>query len=223
MRIGILGTGVVGATIGSRLIGLGHEVMMGSRTATNEKATQWASAAGGNARHGTFADAADFGEIVFNCTSGIGSLEALALAGEASMAGKILIDVSNPLDFSEGFPPSLTVSNRDSLGERIQAALPQTKVVKALNTMTAAVMVDPSIVPGDHNVFICGNDAGAKERVRALLGEFGWKSASFIDLGDITNARGPEMMLPVWVRLYGALGTPLFNFAIVRGAAPAAG
>lgn len=216
MKIAVLGTGIVGRTIGTRLTGLGHRVMMGSRSASNDAAEKWAQEAGANASHGTFAEAAADGDIVFNCTAGISSLAALEMAGRENLAGKILVDVANPLDFSGGFPPSLAVCNTDSLGEQIQAALPGTKVVKTLNTMTCGVMVDPAMVPGDHNVFISGNDDAAKKRVADLLGEFGWKRENIIDLGDITTARGPEMILPVWVRLYGAFGNANFNFAVVR-------
>ena len=216
MKIGILGTGVVGTTIGTRLAKLGHDVCMGSRSATNEKALAWAASAAENASVGTFADAASFGDIVLNCTSGMNSLAALELAGRENLAGRILVDIANPLDFSQGFPPSLSVCNTDSLGEQIQAAYPQTRVVKALNPMTCSVMVDPTRVPGDHNVFVSGNDADAKGRVKELLAEFGWKPQNIIDLGDITTARGTEMLLPVWTRLYGSLGNPNFNFAVVR-------
>jgi predicted dinucleotide-binding enzyme len=216
MKIGVLGTGIVGTTIGARLAQLGHKVMMGSRSATNEKAAAWAQAAGENACHGTFADAAKFGEILFNCTSGVGSLPALELAGRENLEGRILVDISNPLDFSQGFPPSLTVCNTDSLGERIQATYPELKVVKTLNTMNCGVMVDPTLIPGDHTVFLSGNDAEAKARVMDLLAEFGWQRKNLIDLGDISTARGPEMLLPVWVRLYGAFGNANFNFNVVR-------
>jgi predicted dinucleotide-binding enzyme len=144
------------------------------------------------------------------------SLDALNLAGADNLAGKILIDVSNPLDFSKGFPPTLTVCNTDSVGEQIQKAFPKTKVVKALNTMTAALMVDPAkVAGGDHHVFVSGNDTEAKLRVADLLKTwFGWKNV--IDVGDITTARGVEMILPLWVRLYSALGSPMFNFKIAR-------
>lgn len=215
MKIGILGSGAVGSTVGGKLVALGHEVKMGSRTATNEKAAAWVASAGPNASQGTFADAASFGEIVFNCTGGAVALAALEMAGTDNLAGKILIDISNPLDFSKGFPPSLTVCNTDSLGEQVQRALPATKVVKTLNTMTTKVMVDPARVPGDHDVFMCGNDGEAKASVAEILREwFGWKHV--IDLGDITHARGTEMYLPLWVRLYGALQTPDFNIHVVR-------
>ena len=214
MRIGILGTGVVGQTIGGKLVALGHEVKLGSRTATNEKGAKWVAQHGSHASQGTFADAAAFGEIVFNCTSGMVSLEALRSAGAESLAGKVLIDVANPLDFSHGMPPTLSVCNSDSLGEQIQRAFPGVKVVKTLNTMTAGVMVNPSSVPGDHDVFVSGNDADAKAKVADLLRSFGWRT--IIDLGDISSARGVEMVLPVWLRLMGTFKTPTFNFHIAR-------
>ncbi|MDB5103901.1 MAG: hypothetical protein JWP91_1590 [Fibrobacteres bacterium] len=216
MNIAILGTGMVGATIGTKMIQLGHKVRMGSRSAGNEKALEWVKAAGADASQGTFADAAAFGELAFNCTSGMGSLEALGQAGAANLKGKILIDVSNPLDFSKGMPPTLNPCNTDSLGERIQKAFPEAKVVKALNTMNALLMVNPAqLAGGDHSAFMCGNDAEAKAKVQDLLKQgFGWKDV--VDLGDITAARGQEMILPIWLRLWGGLKTPNFNFKIVR-------
>jgi len=214
MQIGILGTGVVGQTIGARLTQLGHDVMLGSRSATNEKAAKWVSENAPRAKQGTFANAAEFGGIVFNCTSGEVSLEALGAAGAANLAGKTLVDVSNPLDFSKGFPPTLTVCNTDSIAEQIQAAFPDAKVVKTLNTMTAAVMVNPGLVPGEHDVFLSGNDAGAKTQVTDLLRSLGWRNV--IDLGDITTARGPEMVLPLWLRLMGAFKSPIMNFHVAR-------
>jgi predicted dinucleotide-binding enzyme len=215
MKIGILGTGMVGSTIGGKLLSGGHAVMMGSRTAGNEKAVAWARAAGGAASHGTFADAARFGELVFNCTAGGVSLAALEAAGAAHLAGKILVDVANPLDTSRGMPPRLGVCNTDSLGEQIQRAFPSAKVVKTLNTMNCVVMVNPGLVPGDHTVFLSGNDAGAKETVAALLREWGWPARNILDVGDITTARGTEMLLPLWLRLWGRYRTPNFNFHIV--------
>ena len=216
MRIGILGTGMVGAAIGTKLVALGHPVRLGARSASSERAAAWATTQGANASHGTFADAAAFGELVFNCTAGQASLDALTLAGAENLDGKILVDVSNPLDFSRGMPPTLTVCNTDSLGEQIQRAFPRLKVVKTLNTTNAYVMVNPAQVGGgDHTMFVCGNDAEAKASATRWLGEwFGWRDV--IDLGDITTARGTEMLLPIWVRLMGALGTPMFNFKIVR-------
>jgi predicted dinucleotide-binding enzyme len=215
MKIGILGTGIVGQTIGSKLIHLGNIVKMGSRTANNEKAVEWAKSNGTNASNGTFEDTASFGEILFNCTSGGASIIALKTAGEKNLGSKILIDLANTLDFSKGMPPTLSVCNDDSLGEQIQRTFPNLKVIKTLNTMNCKLMVNPSIVNGEHDVFICGNDPEAKETVKSILTEwFGWKSV--IDLGDITAARGLEMLLPVWIRLMGIFKTPDFNFKIVR-------
>lgn len=215
MKIGVFGTGTVGNTIATKLAKLGHEVKMGSRTAGNAKAAEWVKASGAKASQGTFAEAAAFGELLFNCTSGVGALAALELAGQKNIGGKILVDVSNPLDFSKGMPPSLTVCNTDSLAEQIQRAFPEAKVVKALNTMNANLMVDPSLLKGDHDVFVCGNDAGAKAQVTELLkGGFGWKHV--VDVGDLTAARGQEMFVIFWVRLYGAGGSPMFNVHVVR-------
>jgi hypothetical protein len=224
MKIGVLGTGMVGETVATALVRAGHEVRMGSRTKDHPGAAAWAKGAGTRASAGTFADAASFGEVVFNCTKGEHSLEALRAAGEAAIADKVLVDVSNPLDFSKGMPPSLLVSNTDSLGEQIQRALPRSRVVKALNTVNAYLMVSPSNVPGDHNLFLCGNDPEAKRVVRGLLTEsFGWKTGNVLDLGDITAARGTEQYLPLWVRLYGSLGNPNFNIRVVVGPAPTQG
>ncbi len=216
MKIGILGTGMVGVAIGNKLVSLGHEVRMGSRTANNEKAVAWIKGAGAKASQGTFADAAGFGELLFNCTSGHGSLEALKAAGAQNLKGKIVIDISNPLDFSKGMPPTLFAGNTDSLGELAQAAFPETKVVKTLNTVTASIMVDPGkIGGGDHQLFICGNDSAAKATVGEFLKtQFGWKN--ILDLGDITQSRGTESFLPLWIRMWGALKTAEFNIKIVR-------
>lgn len=220
MKIGVLGTGIVGNAIATRLIQKGRLVMMGSRTATNEKARAWVKAAGKNASQGTFADAAKYGEIVFNCTSGSASLDALKQAGAPNLAGKVLVDVANPLDFSRGMPPTLFVCNTDSLGEQIQQAFPDTKVVKSLNTMNCYVMVNPAMVPGEHSVFMAGNDAGAKSVVKDQLESFGWKPANIIDVGDITAARGCEMIVIHWVRLWSAFQNPNFNFHVAVGPKP---
>jgi predicted dinucleotide-binding enzyme len=212
MRVGVLGTGSVGKAIGTKLVELEHEVTMGSRTADNLEAAEWAEGAGDRAEHGTFADAAASGELLFNCTAGTASLEALRAAGEENLAGKVLVDVSNALDFSQGMPPILAVCNIDSVGEQIQRFFPETKVVKALNTVNHQVMVDPGQITGEHHLFICGNDEGAKSKVRELLQSFGWER--FLDLGDITAARGMEMYLPLWVRLIEVVGTPAFNVKV---------
>ncbi len=215
MKIGILGTGMVGSAIGSKLIQIGHEVKMGSRTPDNKAAAEWVGVNGRNATQGTFAETASFGEIIFNCTAGASSLEALNMSGQENLKGKVLVDVSNPLDFSKGMPPSLTVCNTDSLGEQIQRAFPETKVVKTLNTLNYEVQVNPTQVPGEHDVFMSGNDKDAKAKVRDILQNgFGWKSV--IDLGDITTARGTEMWLPLWLNLMSALDTVNFNLKIVK-------
>lgn len=216
MNVAVLGTGMVGQAIGGKLVSLGHRVRLGSRTANHEKAVAWVASAGPNASQGTFADAAAFGEILFVCTSGSGTIEALQAAGTANVNGKIVIDISNPLDFSKGMPPSLFVGNTDSLGEQVQRAFPEAKVVKTLNTVNAQIMVDPGRVGGgDHHMFVAGNDGAAKGRVTEILkGWFGWHHV--VDLGDISQSRGTEAYLALWIRLYGALGTADFNVRIVR-------
>jgi 8-hydroxy-5-deazaflavin:NADPH oxidoreductase len=202
VKIGVLGTGVAGRTIAAKLVELEHDVRVGSRAAKDDAVT--------------FADAASFGEIVFNCTAGDKSLEALRMAEADNLADKILVDVANPLDFSQGMPPILAVCNADSLGEQIQRLFPRSKVVKALNTVNCNVMVDPSVVPGEHDVFICGNDEGAKREVRELVRAFGWPDEHIIDLGDIAGARGTEMYLPLWLRLMDVVGGATFNIKVAR-------
>ena len=216
MKVGIIGTGVVGNAIGTKLVQLGHEVKMGSRVANNEKAVTWVKTNGGKASQGSFAEAAAFGEMVFNCTKGEISVDALKLAGADNLAGKVLVDVSNPLDFSKGMPPFLTpsLSNTNSLGEEIQKTFPNAKVVKALNTMNCNLMVNPKMVAGDHDVIICGNDITAKVKVADMLQTFG--CTEVLDLGDITAARATEMLLPIWVRLMMKYQNPNFNFKIVK-------
>jgi 8-hydroxy-5-deazaflavin:NADPH oxidoreductase len=218
MKIAVLGTGMVGDTIGSRLIELGHEVKMGSRTADNEKAKAFVEKNNGKATAGTFADAAAFGEIIINCTAGAGSIEALKMAGEANVNGKIIIDIANPLDFSKGMPPSLIpeLSNTNSLGEEIQKTFPAAKVVKTLNTMWCGLMVNPAMINGgDHTNFLSGNDKDAKQKVKTLLNEFGWKNENILDLGDISSARGTEAVLPVWLRIWNATQNGAFNFKVI--------
>ena len=221
MRIAVLGTGIVGRTLGSALLRNGHEVRLGSRSAGSEAAVAWATEVGGPASEGTFADAAGFGELVINATNGAASLDALELAGHEQLAGKVLVDVANPLDVSRGMPPTLTVCNDDSLAEQIQRAFPDVRVVKTLNTVTAAVMVDPASVPGSHTIFVAGDDAPAKAQVTALLEELGWPADSILDLGDISGARGMEMYLPLWLRLYSAAGSAILNIELHAAGAPA--
>ena len=216
-RIAVLGTGNVGDTVGSKLIELGYSVLMGSRTQNNEKALAFVAKHNDKACAGTFADAAAYGEIIFNCTKGLASLDALHMAGEDNLKDKIIVDLANPLDFSNGMPPTLSVCNSNSLGEEIQKAFPSAKVVKALNTIWCGVMVNPGMINnGDHNTFLSGNDAAAKEKVKEILKAFGWKEENILDLGDITTARGTEMYLALWIRIMGATNSGAFNLKIVR-------
>jgi 8-hydroxy-5-deazaflavin:NADPH oxidoreductase len=216
MRIAVLGTGIVGRTLATQLVELGHEVRIGSRTPDNEQAAEWVVAAGDRASQGTFADAAAFGELVLNCVGGAVALQALEAAGAENLDGKTLLDVSNPLDFSQGMPPTLAVCNTDSVGETIQREFPNARVVKSLNTVNVEVMVDPELVRGEHDLFVCGDDDGAKAQVRELLESFGWPSDRILDLGDISGARGMEMYLPLWLRLYSTLGTGELNIHVAH-------
>jgi len=200
MRVGILGAGPVGQTLAAKLRELGHGVTIGTRTPRDGAVS--------------YADAASSGEVLVNATSGHVSLDALGAAGAENLAGKLLVEVSNALDFSHGFPPTVGVATDDSVAERIQQAYPDAKVVKALNTVNADVMVDPAKVPGEHVVFVCGNDEGAKLQVVELLGSFGWPSPRIVDLGDITGARAAELYVALWVRLMSNLGSPHFNIAL---------
>ena len=217
MKIGVLGTGAVGTTIASKLIELGHQVMIGSRSNTNEKAIEFVNKYDSNASNGTFEQAADFGEIVFNCIKGEFSIEALKSVGKG-IEGKILIDISIPVNTHVGAPLSLIpeLCNTSSLGEEIQKNFPDTKVVKTLNTMWSTVMTAPSTLKnGDHSNFICGNDDEAKTTVRSLLNEMGWKEESIIDLGDIVGSRGTEATILLWLRIWGAtIGT--FSLKVVN-------
>jgi predicted dinucleotide-binding enzyme len=216
MRIGVLGTGAVGRAIATRLNQLGHEVMMGSRSAGSAALAEWVAEAGEGAKGGDFATAAAEAELLFNCTAGAASVQALEAAGTENLAGKTLVDVAVPLDFSAGFPPTLAICNDDSLGERIQAAFPETRVVKALNTVNSAVMVDPGRIRGDHSIFVCGDDGAAKAQVSALLEAIGWPAESIVDLGGIEAARATEMYLPLWLRLYCHFGDADFNISLSR-------
>lgn len=216
MKIAVLGTGTVGATIGSRLIELGHQVKMGSRTRSNEKAVEWAGKNGAAATEGTFADAAAFGEVIFNCTKGITTLDALRQAGAHNLEGKILVDVANGLDSSGGGFPTLSPCNTDSLGEQVQREFPGAKVVKTLNTMWCGIMVNPRMLNDTHQVYMSGNDADAKNTVREILHSFGWMNEEIMDLGDISTSRGTEMILPLWIRIYSATKNGAFNLKIVK-------
>ena len=226
MRIAVFGTGMVGQAIAARCDELGHDVTVGTRDVAASRARMAADGAIEGSfgawldAHpaitlATYADAAAASELVVNATSGQVALAALGAAGSEHLAGKILIDISNPLDFSAGFPPTLFIKDTDSLGEQIQAAFPDTHVVKTLNTLAAELMVRPAqLAGGQHSVFMSGNDADAKATVRTLLEEFG--HTDIIDLGDISTCRGTEMLLALWVRAMGALGTEMFNIKVVR-------
>lgn len=225
MKVGILGSGIVGQNIGAVLAKQGHEVVLGTRTPeklderrgiAGQSLVEWMNQAGGGGRVGTFEQAAKHGEVVINAANGEAAIEVLRTAGQQNLDGKILIDITNPLDFSKGMPPTLFVCNDDSLAERIQRELPGTKVVKTLSTVNTFIMTDPAqLGGGDHSIFVSGNDVDAKRQVTGWLQEwFGWRDV--IDLGDITTARGVEMLLPLWVRLWTALGTPAFNLKVVR-------
>jgi len=213
MKIGVLGTGATGQTIGSKLVALGHDVMLGSRDEANPNAVTWAKDAGHNALYGTFMNAAEFGEIIFNCTLGSASLAALEQAGAKNLRGKVLIDTSNPLDRSTD-TWTLTVCNTDSLGEQIQRMFPDAKVIKTLNTVNANVMVDPNKLIEKTDVFVSGNDIEAKAMVVRILRDwFGWREV--IDLGNITTSRSVEMYVPLWHNLRTAISSQRFNIKVV--------
>ena len=213
MKIGVLGTGATGQTIGSKLVELGHDVMLGSRDEANPRAVAWAHEEGHNALYGTFMNAAEFGEIIFNCTLGAASLDALQLAGARNLKGKILIDTANPFDRSTD-TWTLTVCNTDSLGEQIQRAFPDTKVIKTLNTVNTNVIVDPNKLIEKTDVFVSGNDIEAKATVVRILKEwFGWREV--IDLGDITTSRSVEMYMMLWHDLRKVIASKRFNIKIV--------
>lgn len=227
MKVAILGTGGVGRTLAAKIASLGHDVTIGTRDVgalmkrtetgpqTPQTYAQWA-AEHGEVKTATFSGAASGAEVIFNATNGEATLDALRKSGAGNLGGKVLIDVSNPLDFSAGFPPSLIVSNTDSMGEQIQREFPEAKVVKSLNTVSAPVMVDPgSVGDGDHHIFVCGNDAGAKDEVTAILRDwFGWRHV--LDIGDITAARAAEAYVTLWLRMMMAFGTPMFNVRITK-------
>ena len=216
MRVAVLGSGMVGVALADRLLELGHEVRMGSRTG-NGPAARWAAGAGERASAGDFAAAAQFGELVINATAGARSLDALRQAGETNLAGKVLLDVSNPINSGGGAGPvTLTVANTDSVAEQIQREFPAASVVKSLNTINCAVMVHPEIVPGDHVVFLSGDEAQAKLTITQLLGSFGWPMERIVDLGGLSTARGTEAYLLIWLSMWNAVGEPQFNIAIQR-------
>lgn len=220
MNIGVLGTGVVGETIATVLTKKGHNVRMGSRSANNEKAAAWVKGANEHATQGDFNDAAAFGEIVFLCLNGEHALDAVKMIAADSIEGKVVVDVTNPLDFSKGMPPQIIqgLGNNNSLGEEIQKLLSNAHVVKTLNTVNCNVMVDARIVnDGEHHLYLSGNNADAKAKVKELLHDnFHWKKDNLVDLGGIEKARVTEAIVPFWVTVMQAVGSPVFNFKIVR-------
>jgi 8-hydroxy-5-deazaflavin:NADPH oxidoreductase len=215
-KIGILGTGMVGNTMGTRLIEMGYEVKMGSRSANNKVAADWVSGKGSKASAGTFAEAAAFGEVVFICLKGDAVIPVIKSIDPALFNGKIVIDISNPLDFSKGMPPSLLsgLENTNSLGEEVQKTLPGAKVVKTLNIVNTQIMVTPDKLKPQASMFVAGNDEEARKVVTELLKAFGWQDIH--DLGDITAARAMEMMLPIWVRILVTTNNPHFGFRLVK-------
>jgi predicted dinucleotide-binding enzyme len=230
MKIAIIGTGIVGKTIASKLVELNHDVMMGTRNVSDKLAStqtdnygnppfgEWIKT-NSKVKLGSFAEAAAFGELVVNATNGSNSLTALILAGTKNLAGKVLIDISNPLDFSNGMPPSLLpgLNNTNSLAEEIQRTFPDTMVIKTLNTMWCGLMVNPNLVGnGDHINFISGNNSEAKNKVIKLLNQFGWLDKNILDIGDITGARATESLLPIWLKVMGVTKNGAFNFRLVR-------
>ena len=226
MKIAVLGTGIVGQTIAAKLAALGHEVSMGTRnpqktlelTEPNRMTgivfSNWYQTHK-NIKLVSFEIIAKDADLVINASSGKATLTVLGLVGESNLAGKVLIDFANPLDFSKGYP-SINPVNDDSLAEQIQRKFPKSKVVKTLNTMNASVMVNPGSIAGDHNVFLSGDDDSAKAVVSELLQDFGWKPENIIDLGSISSARGAEMLLPIWIQLFNVMGHPNFNFHIQK-------
>jgi predicted dinucleotide-binding enzyme len=212
MRIAILGTGAVGRALAGRWAELGHEVTVGTRDVDTTRARpDWDAHA---PRLATFRAAAAGAEVVVHASGGSAALDVLVAVGEDALAGKVLLDVANPLDFSGGFPPSLFVKDTDSLAERIQRTFPAARVVKSLNTVSAELMVDPGALGEEHTMFVAGDDPEAKRVVSGLVGEFGWRDV--IDLGDLSGARGMEMFLPLWLRVFGSLGTAAFGVKVVR-------
>ena len=195
MKTGILGTGEVGKALAKGFLTLGHEVKMGSRTAGNEKALAWAKEMGPKASAGTFADAAEFGEVVVLATLGMAAESALRSAGPKKLGGKVVIDATNPLEEGGG-PPRLAITGNDSAGERVQRLLPDARVVKAFNTVGRAHMFRPKFPGGPPDMFICGNDEAAKVKVASLLADFGWGT---VDVGGIESSRYLEAMCMVWV------------------------
>jgi predicted dinucleotide-binding enzyme len=221
MNITIIGTGTVAQSLAEKFLALGHRVVLGTRVPDEKKNDQLPNPLTGasfqdwysinDVKLAAFKDSAQQADLIVNATQGAVSLDLLRQVGKAAMAGKILIDIANPFDPEKQV---MTICNTDSLAEQLQTAFPETKVVKTLNTMNAYIMTHPESISGEHNVFLSGNDQGSKGQVKALLESMGWKDEQFIDLGDISTSRGTELLLPIGLRLYAALGHSNFNFHI---------
>lgn len=227
MKIAVIGTGMVGRILAARLSDLGHEVVIGTHNVADTMARTDTDAMGTppyaiwqqehpQVRLVTLREAGAHAEVVLNAANGRNAIAALEGVGADQLAGKVLLDLALPLDLSKGFPPTLTIANTDSLGEQVQRAFPEARVVKSLTTVFCAVMADPSRVPGEHSIFVAGNDAAAKRTVEGLLTEFGWPQSAIIDLGDITAARGLEMYSRLFFELYNTFGDFDFNIHVVR-------
>lgn len=215
MRYAVLGTGMVGHTLATKLASLGHEVRMGARDENNAKAATWVGQTHGDVGQATFAEASRWAERIIVAVNGANIVSVAGSIPADAVAGKVMIDVTNPLDMSKGMPPVLVpeLSNTTSAGETLQAALPGALVVKALNTMNHEIMVDPGRVEGQHDVFFCSDHEEAKTAARELLAEFGWTDP--VDLGPLAAARGTEGMMPFWLRMWAAKGSANFNYRIV--------
>ncbi len=215
MKVGILGTGDVGRALGRGFVTLGHEVRLGARSANHEKALEWVGEMGERASQGAFAEAAAFGDLVVFATLGVANPDVVKAIGPETVAGKVVIDATNPLDFSKGFPPDLAIKGNDSGGETLQRLIPEAKVIKAFNIVGNALMFRPELPGGPPDMYIAGNDADAKAKVAALLNEFGWPTV--VDFGGIAASRWLEAMCIAWVIIGAATGNWRQAFKMLKG------
>ena len=215
MRVGVLGSGEVGRCLAAGFSGRGHEVMIGSRDPAKAELREWLAGDGSGIEVGTFAETAAHGELLVLAVLGNAAEEAIADAGPDNFKGKIVIDAMNPLDFSGGFPPKLSIAGEDSLGERVQRALPEARVVKAFNTIGNPYFVDPSFSEGQPTMLIAGDDQSAKDTVRDVLTDFGWSDT--VDIGGIEGSRELEAICVVWVKIGGARGAWDHGFKLLAG------
>ncbi len=213
MKVGILGTGDVGKALGRGFLALGHEVKLGARTAGSEKAVAWAQEQGERASEGSFADVAQWADLIVLATLGTANEAAIRAAGLENFSGKLLLDTTNPLDFSRGFPPTLAISGEDSAGEQVQALVPEAKVVKVFNTVGNALFYKPQLAGGPPTMFIAGDDAEAKKQVEAILTDFGWET---LDSGGIAASRYLEALCILWVSTAAKSGKWMQAFKMLR-------